>query len=143
MPSSRRRTIASHRRARLRFRATSRQVTPRGNTGSDRDLVFLQRFNLGRALIRGTPIALARRMPSTHKGRDDAKAETGGRGKGSKKTAPRSTDETSGQRSTGARKSGNRPGASGTGPKKGERGSSSRRRSGSRSGGGRGSKAKQ
>src|SRR3954451_2866634 len=82
-------------------------------------------------------------MPSTHKGRDDAKAETGGRGKGSKRTAPRSRDETSGQRSTGARKSGNRPGASGTGPKKGQRGSSSRRRSGSRSGAGRGSKAKQ
>jgi hypothetical protein len=57
------------------------------------------------------------------------------KGKGSKTDAPRATWLTSGTGSTGAKKSGNRPGASGTGPKKGIRGSSSRRKSGSRSGG--------
>jgi hypothetical protein len=42
----------------------------------------------------------------------------GGRGKGSKTSAPRSTKKTSGRKSSGARKSSNRPGASGTGRKK-------------------------
>jgi hypothetical protein len=64
------------------------------------------------------------------------------KGKGSKTDAPRATGQTSGTGSTGAKKSANRPGASGTGPKKGIRGSSSRRRSGSRSGGGTASKSK-
>jgi hypothetical protein len=59
----------------------------------------------------------------------------GGKGKGSKPDAPRGRNETSGRRSTGAKKSRNRPGPSGTGPKKPTKGSSSRRRSGSRSGG--------
>jgi len=65
------------------------------------------------------------------------------RGEGSKPDAPRGRkNQTSGQGSSGARKSANRPGASGTGPKKGTKGSSSRRRSGSRSGAGQGSKGK-
>ena len=69
--------------------------------------------------------------------------QAGGKGKGSKPDAPRGRKgQTSGQGSTGAKKSGNRPGASGTGSKKGLKGSSSRRRSGSRSGGGQGSKGK-
>ena len=40
--------------------------------------------------------------------------EKGGRGKGSKTAAPRSTGKTSGKGSTGAKKSANRPGGSGT-----------------------------
>ena len=40
--------------------------------------------------------------------------EKGGRGKGSKTAAPRSTGKTSGRGSSGAKKSANRPGASGT-----------------------------
>jgi len=63
----------------------------------------------------------------------------GGSGRGSKPDAPKGRKgETSGRRSTGAKKSANRPGASGTGSKKGQRGSSGRRRSGSRSGSGQG-----
>src|SRR4051794_10150930 len=67
----------------------------------------------------------------------------GGRGKGSKPSAPRGRKgQTSGRRSTGAKKSANRAGVSGTGAKKGARGSSGRRRSGSRSGAGGGSRKK-
>jgi len=83
-------------------------------------------------------------MPRQNRGREPGTEEGGGRGIGSKPEAPRGRrGETSGKRSTGAKKSENRPGASGTGPKKGTRGSSSRRRSGSRSGAGQGSKSKQ
>jgi hypothetical protein len=75
--------------------------------------------------------------------RTEQDAESHITGRGSKPDAPRArTGEVSGTRSTGAKKSSNRPGPSGTGSKKQTRGSSSRRRSGSRSGGGQGSKGK-
>jgi hypothetical protein len=49
----------------------------------------------------------------------EARADEGGRGRGSKPAAPGGRKgQTSGTGSSGARKSANRPGAAGTGPKK-------------------------
>ena len=56
-------------------------------------------------------------------------ADEGGKGRGSKTDAPRSTGKTSGRGSSGATKSANRPGPSGTGKHSAGRGSSSRPRS--------------